>query len=246
MLVKGRSNYISLRRLEAAVGAGRGDVPAGPRSSTSSPRSGSGRARRATAAAPTSTSARCRRSGTPSSARTATAWARKCPRLQGLLLLQGPAADVVGQHPGRQPRPVHERPGPARRRARASCPTTTWPSSTRPTRSRPSPASTSGCKVTSGQFEYTAEPALQRPDRQGAARLPPPRRRDRAGPAGPVRGARLLRGRRRLAGRARRGQRPAPQAAAAGPTRSARSCASWRRRSARGRGRSRPRSSGSS
>ena len=44
----------------------------------------------------------------------------RLPAAQGVLLLQGPAADVVGQHPGRQPRPVHERPGPAGGRLRAA------------------------------------------------------------------------------------------------------------------------------
>ena len=42
VLVKGRSNYISLRRLDVAAGRAIGHVSAGRRSSTSLPRSGSG------------------------------------------------------------------------------------------------------------------------------------------------------------------------------------------------------------
>ena len=76
VLVKGRSNYISLRRLDAAVRAGRRDVPAARRVRPAQPSSASGREGRGTAAARTSTSSRSLRSGTPSSARTATAWAR--------------------------------------------------------------------------------------------------------------------------------------------------------------------------
>ena len=75
VLVKGRSNYISLRRLDvaiqrqnAAVPAARGDRPARHDPDVVEPD-------RATAAAPTWTSARCPASGRPCRARTATAWA---------------------------------------------------------------------------------------------------------------------------------------------------------------------------
>ena len=61
---------------------------------------------------------------------------RKCPPHKELLLLQGAATDVDGQHPGRQSCPVRDRPGPAARRRRVCCRTTTSRSSTRPTRLR--------------------------------------------------------------------------------------------------------------
>ena len=79
VLVKGRGNYISLRRLDAAL-ARAGATFRTPRSSTSSRRSASGPAGPATGLGPTSTSAPCRASGRPSPARTATAWAKNCPR----------------------------------------------------------------------------------------------------------------------------------------------------------------------
>ena len=66
-----------------------------------------------------------------------------------------------------------------------------------------------GLRVVERAGRVRPEPALQRPDEQGAARLPPARRGDAAGPAGPVRRARLLRGRRRLAEAPRVAERPA-------------------------------------
>ena len=80
VLVKGRSNYISLRRLDAAVGAGGGDVPAGTRSSTSSPRSGSGPGGPRTGAGPTSTSSRLPTVWDAVASENGNCLGRKCPR----------------------------------------------------------------------------------------------------------------------------------------------------------------------
>jgi Rad3-related DNA helicase len=74
VLVKGRSNYVSLRRLDGARGPRRGDLPVaeefeqldGIRAWAAGDEDGSGR---------TSTSSPGRASGTPWPARTATAWA---------------------------------------------------------------------------------------------------------------------------------------------------------------------------
>ena len=78
VLVKGRSNYLSLRRLARPSSA-----PAPVRSSrgpaSSCSRSAAGRGRRRTAAAATSASSRCRPSGTSSRATAATVWAAPAP-----------------------------------------------------------------------------------------------------------------------------------------------------------------------
>ena len=115
VLVKGRSNYLSLRRLDAAVGARRRRRSSSRRSSTSSReiRLWAGRTERRQPVRPR-LPARCRSVWDAVAERERQLPGPRLPAAQGLLLLQGPPADVDGQPPGRQPRPVHERPGPAR------------------------------------------------------------------------------------------------------------------------------------
>ena len=81
MLVKGRSNYISLRRLEVAGPAPGRDCSSGPRSSTSSPtiRLWAGRTERRQPLRPRLPAA-AHASGRPCRARTATAWAASARR----------------------------------------------------------------------------------------------------------------------------------------------------------------------
>ena len=97
------------------------------------------------------------------------------PPLQGVLLLPGAAADVVGQHPRRQPRAVHHRPGPARGRGE--------PPARLRGRDLRRGAHARGGRRRAPRAEAHQRPgrvhadqALQRPLGQGPARLSPARR----------------------------------------------------------------------
>ena len=113
-LVKGRSNYVSLRRLEAAQArATRSSAPG--RLRPARPHCASGRRQTEDGSRsdldfqPEPAGLGCRRQ------RQRQLPGQEVPPVQRLLLLQGPPADVDGQHPGRQPRPVLQRPGTRRR-----------------------------------------------------------------------------------------------------------------------------------
>ena len=144
VLVKGRSNYISLRRLDVAlqrqdsmfqrpedirparhhpalVETNRRRQSLGPGFSTEPQRLG-GRAERERQLPGTAV-----------------------PEIQGVLLLPGQAQGVQRRPAGGQSCPVRQRPGPEGRRALGSCPSTPWRSSTRRIRSRRSLASTWAC-----------------------------------------------------------------------------------------------------
>ena len=185
VLVKGRSNYISLRRLDVARQRGR---CAPSRRHEEFDQLAEIRLwaepDRATAAAPTSTSGRSPASGTRSQSENGNCLGRDCPRHKDCFYFKARRRMLDGQPPDRQPRPVLQRPGPAGRRASGCCPTTTWRSSTRPTRSRRWPASTWACSsrasasTTRWRGSTTSGPArgcwsihqLARGHRAGAAR----------------------------------------------------------------------------
>ena len=227
-------------------GSSRRDLPEGTRRSTSSARCGSG-PNRTTDGSRSDLDFRPLPSVWDAVAERGRQLPRpRVPAAQGVLLLQGPAADVVGQHAGRQPRAVRHRPGTAGCGLGHACPSTTWRSSTRRTRSRPSPASTWGCRSRTIGVDITLARLYN--DRSGKGLLSFHRlqRGDGPGPECPHGRRRFLRA---VADwhRARSGlQRPGPAARSTGPTPSARSCASSLRPSARGRPRSRSPSTGSS
>ena len=145
VLVKGRSNYLSLRRLRGAQQRARRAAGRAGRRSSSCSRSAAGRGRRRTAAAATWLSAAAGRLG-PRRERQRQLPGPRLSRLRRVLLLQGAQADVRRQSAGRQSRPVLQRPGPAPRRAAACCPITRSSSSTRRTRWRTWPPTTSACR----------------------------------------------------------------------------------------------------
>ena len=183
VLVKGRSNYISLRRLDAAVARadmtfqrpdefdqlshapalGRKDArrqPLGPRLQAAP--IGLGRRRQRERQLP----------------------GQEMSPPQRVLLLQRPAADLVGQHPGRQPRAVHERPRrPLRRRGRHLAEVRRR-DLRRGAHARGRRRRASRAQGHERAVRVHAEPARQRTDRQGPARLSSPGRCDRPGASG--------------------------------------------------------------
>ena len=175
VLVKGRSNYISLRRLDARRRLGRGDVPEarGVRPARRGPALGA--AGPATAAGPTSTSARCRPSGTPSPARTATALARTALAYKDCFYFKArrrmwSANILVVNHALFMSDLASARPG------RACSPITTSPSSTRPTPSKAVAGEHLGLRVTSGQVEYLLTRLYNDRTNKGLLVYPPARR----------------------------------------------------------------------
>ena len=127
VLVKGRSNYISLRRLDVAIQrqdslfqrAG-GVRPARHDADVVEPDDGRQSLRPGLSPVPQRLGGRAERGRQLPGPRV--------PESQGVLLLSGPAEGSARQHAGRQPCPVRHRPGTARRRGiSASCPSTTWP-----------------------------------------------------------------------------------------------------------------------
>ncbi len=209
VLVKGRSNYLSLRRLDAAApraGATFGrpeefDQLADIMLWAGRPRTGAGR---------TSTSARARRSGTRWPASTATAWARSArgsatastsPPASGCgtanLLVVNHAlfmSDLALAGLGR----------------RASCPSTTSPSSTRRTPSKPSPATTSACGSRAARSSSPSTGSTTTGPARGCWSTTTSTRRWRR-PSGPRIAGRLLPRPWPLAGAQGGVQRPAPE-----------------------------------
>ena len=168
VLVKGRSNYISLRRLDVAIQR-QDRCSSGPRRSTSSSRSGCGRAGPATAAAPTWTSDRCPASGRPCRARTATAWAASARSHKECFFYKARRRMRIGQRAGRQPRAVRHRPGPAGRRASGCCPTTRSPMIDEAHTLEAVAGEHLGLQLTSLGRRLHAGAAVQRADAQGPA-----------------------------------------------------------------------------
>ncbi len=153
VLVKGRSNYISLRRMEAAA-ARAGAVFQHPDEfdQLSAIRLWSGR---------TEDGSRSDLDFRPLPSRLGRRRQREwqlpgpqVPPVQGLLLLPGEAADVVGQHPGRQPRAVPQRPG-ARAAGASFLPDYEVAIFDEAHTLEAVAGEHLGLKVTSGQFEYT-------------------------------------------------------------------------------------------
>ena len=155
MLVKGRGNYLSLRRLDNGARARPASLFADDEEFDQLRQiSDWARSRPTTARWPISTSGPLPQVWDEVASDNGNCMGRNCPQLQGLLLLPGPAPGAQRPDPGRQPRPVLQRPGPAARRAPASCPTTTWWSSTKPTPSKRVAGDHLGLGVTSGQVDY--------------------------------------------------------------------------------------------
>ena len=244
VLVKGRSNYVSLRRMHAAT-ARAGRASPRPRISTSSPGSSSGRGRRATAAGRTSTSALPRRSGTPWPARTATAsvgsartykdcfyyQARRRMRTANILVvnhalfmtdlaLRAADAGFLPDYDVAIFDEAHTLEAVA--------------------------GDHLGLRISNAQVEYALTRLYNERSRKGLLAYHALHEAMAQAEAGLVRLGGLLRRRRPTGRRAGGDQRPAPQALAGAATPSARSCASWPRRSAGGRRGSSRRSSGSS
>ena len=239
VLVKGRSNYISLRRLDGAVARGRGDVPVarGVRAARRDPGLGGGdRGREPVGPRLPPRAERLGRRGQ----RERQLPGPGMPAAPRLLLLQGQAADAIGEHPGRQPRPVPDATSPSARRGRASSPSTTWRSSTRRTRSRPWRASTSGSRSPAARSSTCSPACSTSGRRRGCSPITASRRRRSRSRRTRMAARRLLRRRRRLAGEAGVLQRPAPEprAVARQPGRGAAQARDGHRpRGRRGRGR---------
>ena len=143
VLVKGRSNYVSLRRLHGAQQrAWRWRANRARRTSCS--RSAAGRGGRRTAAAATSDSNRRRPSGTPSRATAATASAAPAPTTPSASTSR-PASRCSARKSSWSTTPCSSATSRSAARAAPCCPITRSSSSTRPTRWRTWPPTISAC-----------------------------------------------------------------------------------------------------
>ena len=191
VLVKGRGNYLSLRRLKNALQRA-GSLFAATTSSSSSGRSRPGPAKPTTARWRTSISARCRRSGTKWPATTATAWAGRARRTMSASTT-GPA----GACSNAQILVVNHAllfTDLALRRQKASIlPDYDVVVFDEAHTMEAVAGEHLGLEITSGQVEYTLRQALQRADQPRPAGSSRAGRRPAAGDGMPRAGRRLLR-----------------------------------------------------